>query len=742
MKRLIAAAAVTLLAVPLPASAQTDGPTCPEFEGIVCDGWVTDAAGILEDLTAIENAIGRVVANHGHQIAVVVIDTSGSMTPRQFAEGIGNTWGVGQAGVDDGIVILVALAERRTEIVTGSGLTLSESALTAVASSANSFFGAGDFDGGISAVLGSLDVLLAGGPTPAPTVDTGGRDEPGGFGFGTVVLAIGLIGGGAWLVSKSRAGSADRIRSRRAQQVDTLLAGLEPTGQELPLASDYAQPPPTPGKGLSTADAVQALRNLLDRHTGGDKAPLKALWAAGAVEVVDRDRLTADYAVPLELKVSDERSMLEDAVQQAARDALAVGLKADDAFEVALDETRRLVESLRPHRVAAARNRAAAAIADSLTDTEIGPALVTDLGERLHRAAAALDLEAPLAASVAELEAAYAAARTKTDRLKAVYDGLPDGTTRPAVAAALADLDDDPDDAIARYELVREELEAQGDVLAGDGLQLPAIAALLLMNRDEDNVAEFVDTYQRQRTAGSEPAEAVEYALAGLRDPDEISRVRAASRRLSLPVSITAALLRRRDDGPEVYQALLDELAGQGIDTDTLPTVAGVLAISLEPAQALRRWVEARKALADLGLSGSYADVAAAFGASDRRGPRAFALAYAAQRQALARSDIEDADRFAPELAHEGTSGQTDTWTGDPISPSYGSFDPFTFFYYHWIITRGTSGSYGWEPVYRHASWSADRGSWGGFGGGGGFGSSGSSWGGSSWGSGGGSSFG
>lgn len=231
-----------------------------------------------------------------------------------------------------------------------------------------------------------------------------------------------------------------------------------------------------------------------------------------------------------------------------------------------------------------------------------------------------------------------------------------------------------------------------------------------------------------------DPAEAVEYALAGLRDPDELRRVRHESDRLSLPVSITTALLRRRDDGPEVFESLLAQLADYELDeADTRRAIAGVLAIALEPSQAIRRWVEARRALAALGLKGTYADVAAAFGASDARGPKAFALSYAATRQALAGSAVDDADRFAPELAHEGTSRQTDSWTGEPIPADYGSFDPFTFFYYHWVITRGNAGTLGWEPVYRDRSWSTDRGSW--WGGGGGFGSSGSSWGGSSWGS-------
>jgi len=487
MKRLLAAAAVMLLAIPLPAIAQTDGPTCPEYQGVVCDGWVTDDAGIIENDAALEAAVGRVVADHGHEVAVVIVSTSGRLTPREFAQGIGDTWGVGDANRDDGIVILVALAERRTEIVSGPGLIISESDGTAVASAANSFFGAGDYDGGVSAVIGSLDVLLSGGLTPSPTFQPTSEPEPGGTSFGTLILAAGLVGGGTWLVVRTRSGSRRRIQTRREQQVDTQLERLETTGQELPQVSEYALPLPPPVAGVSTSDAIAALRNLIDRHAGGDRPALTALWTVGALEVIDRDRLIEQHQVPLELRVSDERSMLEDAVQQAARDALAVGLKANDAFAVALEEVRRLVESLRPHRVASARRRAAATIADLLTDTEIGATFVTFLGERMHRAAAALDTESSLETSVAELQAAYETARAKTDRLETVYESLPAGSTRPAVAAALADLDDDPAAAIDRYELVRLELEDEGQALANDGLQLPAIAALLLMNRDEAN---------------------------------------------------------------------------------------------------------------------------------------------------------------------------------------------------------------------------------------------------------------
>jgi uncharacterized protein len=157
MRRLLLVAALpaALLASGPAAAAQTDGPACPEYRGVVCDGWVTDTAGVVENDARLEETVARVVADRGHEIAVVVVPTTGSLDPRSFAEELGNTWGVGSAERDDGIVILVAIEERRTEIVTGSGLSID--GLDDVAAAGNSAFGAGDFDGGIIAILGSLD---------------------------------------------------------------------------------------------------------------------------------------------------------------------------------------------------------------------------------------------------------------------------------------------------------------------------------------------------------------------------------------------------------------------------------------------------------------------------------------------------------------------------------------------------------------------------------------------------------
>src|SRR5690606_17716239 len=136
---------------------------------------------------------------------------------------------------------------------------------------------------------------------------------------------------------------------------------------------------------------------------------------------------------------------------------------------------------------------------------------------------------------------------------------------------------------------------------------------------------------------------------------NEIQEIRDKATKLGIPVSIAAALTRAGDRAMDSYLELVDTLARTDIETADRRAIAAILALSLEPSQAIRRWEETRSALASLGMTGAYADVAAAFGASDVRGPRQFALAYAATRQELARSSIQDADRYAPELAHTGT---------------------------------------------------------------------------------------
>ena len=56
---------IVLLTVLMPASALAQTIECPEFEGVTCDGAVTDTVGVVEDDAALEEAIGRLVATYG-----------------------------------------------------------------------------------------------------------------------------------------------------------------------------------------------------------------------------------------------------------------------------------------------------------------------------------------------------------------------------------------------------------------------------------------------------------------------------------------------------------------------------------------------------------------------------------------------------------------------------------------------------------------------------------------------------
>ncbi|NIA26209.1 MAG: hypothetical protein GWP04_11660, partial [Gammaproteobacteria bacterium] len=231
MKRLFSILALLLMTA-TPALAQS-APTCPPFEGITCDGWVTDTVGVITDDARLEEAVGRVVVEYGHEIAVVVIQDSSPRSPNEFAQDLGNAWGVGAADLNDGVVVLIDLDNRYTAIETGEGLDISSSQLDFIAGLGRSFFAAGDFDGGIAAIVGGLEQTFAG---PVPAAPTSSRPEESplsnaGLIFGIVILGIGaaLVGTGA---AKTRRDRQSLARKRRQERVDGELARLRPAGHE------------------------------------------------------------------------------------------------------------------------------------------------------------------------------------------------------------------------------------------------------------------------------------------------------------------------------------------------------------------------------------------------------------------------------------------------------------------------------------------------------------------------------
>jgi uncharacterized protein len=88
------------------------------------DGAVTDTSGKLSagDDAAIEWDLAARRARTHRQVAVLVVGSLGGESIEDVAYRTFNTWKIGQAGLDDGVVLVVAPNERKMRIETGKGV--------------------------------------------------------------------------------------------------------------------------------------------------------------------------------------------------------------------------------------------------------------------------------------------------------------------------------------------------------------------------------------------------------------------------------------------------------------------------------------------------------------------------------------------------------------------------------------------------------------------------------------------
>lgn len=92
----------------------------PRGEG----GWVADMADIIDPATEarLNALISASEAASGIEIAVVTVEAVSTPTPKDFATELFNLWHIGKVGEDNGLLVLMVVAERRLEMETGYGL--------------------------------------------------------------------------------------------------------------------------------------------------------------------------------------------------------------------------------------------------------------------------------------------------------------------------------------------------------------------------------------------------------------------------------------------------------------------------------------------------------------------------------------------------------------------------------------------------------------------------------------------
>lgn len=160
---------------------------------------VTDTAGVLSSAARaqLEAKLAAFEQARGSQIAVVVVPSTQPEPISDFANRVGGVWKIGRAGVGDGVLIAVAVKDRRAWISVARTL---EGALPDVVAARitreqmGPAFASGDFAGGLNAGVDAVMRRIEGEGLPTPA---GIPRERVGAGESVMSLLLPLIIGGA-----------------------------------------------------------------------------------------------------------------------------------------------------------------------------------------------------------------------------------------------------------------------------------------------------------------------------------------------------------------------------------------------------------------------------------------------------------------------------------------------------------------------------------------------------------------
>lgn len=91
---------------------------------IAMTGRVTDAASVLtpEVEASLSDTLGRLERKTGHQLVIATTPSLHGQSIETYSLDLARNWRIGRKGYDDGVLILVAPAERKVRIEVGYGL--------------------------------------------------------------------------------------------------------------------------------------------------------------------------------------------------------------------------------------------------------------------------------------------------------------------------------------------------------------------------------------------------------------------------------------------------------------------------------------------------------------------------------------------------------------------------------------------------------------------------------------------
>jgi uncharacterized protein len=166
---------------------------------------VTDLTNTLSvvERDAIEANLEQLETETGSQVAVLLVATTAPEAIEQYALRVVEQWELGREDIDDGVLFLVAMQDRKMRIEVGYGL---EGALPdarakrIIEGIVTPAFRAGDFSGGIAAGTDAIATVVRGEelPLPEPRRSSSGGSSDGLdlFGLLPVLLIFAFVFGG------------------------------------------------------------------------------------------------------------------------------------------------------------------------------------------------------------------------------------------------------------------------------------------------------------------------------------------------------------------------------------------------------------------------------------------------------------------------------------------------------------------------------------------------------------------
>lgn len=181
--------AVATLSLPTSAAALD----VPPLTGRIVDLAHVLPSSTIESLTA---QLARHEAQSSNQVAVLIVPSLADASLEEFSHRVATTWKLGQKGTDNGVLLLVAIKERKVRIEVGYGL---EGVLTDARSAQiirNEIvprFRAGDMADGVTRGIDAIVKTIEG--TYQASEKTGPRQESDVIGQVVIAVIVGLLVG-------------------------------------------------------------------------------------------------------------------------------------------------------------------------------------------------------------------------------------------------------------------------------------------------------------------------------------------------------------------------------------------------------------------------------------------------------------------------------------------------------------------------------------------------------------------